>query len=499
VPIDTLHKAGQSLLHTPPLSLRVKLMLWTVTIFLIVQASLALVLQLYQSTSINSTFNDRLEMRAERVAAAITASKAPITDQLLGKLFYDNQSSIPFDEVVSVLFNERGERIAITTKLSEGIPEQILSRVAPATDTEFLTTHSDVLGPPGAPPVAVRAIIKTILSNSGEPLKLVIIRNDELASNMLVQLLSLVFVTIGIGVFATAIASYVIAGIAVRPIHAMTDAIRRISPESIGTQVDLPRASSEMTELQSELELARQRIHYAFQSQERFMSNVSHELKTPLAVMLAEAQLVKLDPARPELRSFVHSVSEEAIRLGQMVDSFLLLTRARHGKREIPNVERCLVRDVLLDSYEACRPMAAQLGVRLEVLLPEGDDVDAGVGGNCDLLRTVFNNLTRNALRFTPRGALVSMLATVQGNHIHATVRDQGKGIAPELLPKIFDRFAQAKEEEQRGRGHGLGLEIALGIVELHGGSIEVRNLPDQGAEFTVILPLHDNACPVRI
>lgn len=122
--------------------------------------------------------------------------------------------------------------------------------------------------------------------------------------------------------------------------------------------------------------------------------------------------------------------------------------------------------------------------------LPDGEDLDVAVLGNCDLLRTVIDNLVRNAIRFTPKDGVVMVSAAVRDDRLTINVRDVGPGIPAELLPRIFDRFSQSKDELRRGRGHGLGLEIAMGITELHGGTIVARNVETGGCEFEVVLPV---------
>ncbi|MEK6701891.1 MAG: HAMP domain-containing sensor histidine kinase [Planctomycetota bacterium] len=495
MPEPPQNQGGFSLSQLPPLSLRLRLTLWTVAIFVILQTSLALVFELYRTESINSMFNGHLHAHAMRIVRAIEDDKEPVSDLRLAAISAQEFGVSPSRAVVD-LFSDAGVRVATSASPASEVPPGLSRRVRVARSVEFFSGSSDQFLGPDAQSSAARGVLVPV-ARTGDPLRvLAVVAADDVAHSMLEILTRFVLTSIAVGVVSSSIATYLIAGIAVHPINAVTRAVRRISPESIGDHVDVPIASSEMAELQDELELARQRIESGFVRQERFMSNVSHEIKTPIAVMLAEAQTIKLDKAAPEIRDFVKSVSEEALRLGRMVDSFLLLTRVRHGKKQIPGAESCLIREVLMDSFDSCRPMATQFGVRLDVRLPEASDVDTSLQGNCDLLRTVFDNLLRNAIRFSPRGGMVSLSAEIQRGHLHASIRDQGKGISPELLPRVFNRFAQAKEEEHRGRGHGLGLEIALGIAELHGGSIVVRNLPDAGAEFTVILPLATHQAP---
>src|SRR5207248_616810 len=120
------------------------------------------------------------------------------------------------------------------------------------------------------------------------------------------------------------------------------------------------------------------------------------------------------------VRSFVQSATDELEKLGRTVDSFLLLTRVRHGKARLPASELCHARDIMVDSYESCKPMAAQYGVRILLRLPEAD---APIMGNCDLLRTVLDNLIRNAIRFSPKGELVEVIGRTTPDRLTISVR----------------------------------------------------------------------------
>ena len=93
-------------------------------------------------------------------------------------------------------------------------------------------------------------------------------------------------------------------------------------------------------------------------------------------------------------------------------------------------------------------------------------------------------------MTFSPKGAVVEISSAVEDKRLIMRVRDVGPGIPDDLLPRIFDRFAQSTDEQRRGRGHGLGLEIAMGITEMHGGTITVVNRADGGCEFSVSLPV---------
>lgn len=482
-------------------SLRLKLTLWTMIIFVVLQLSLGFVFLLYLSEAINRVFDDQVGQRARAIASAVRDRLPNITDTELAAIA-DEPYFLRENTVVAIFEQRQTEPprvLAATKSLTDEWPSELLGQLAIVRNSENFRAMVGIPGVGLEQASVARGAAIGMSDPRGHRYVLAVFVNDDHAQRMLSLASQVLLLTIPIGIIATGIATYVISGIAVRPIYAVTRAARSLSPESIGERMNVPVVSSEMAALNKELELARQRIETGFRAQERFMSNISHEIKTPIAVILAEAQSLKTDGLPQQVREFIHSAAEEAGKLGRTVDSFLLLTRVRHGKAEIPQSETCLIRDVLLDSYQGCRPMAVMHGVRLELVLPDDDGIDGAVMGNCDLLRTIFDNLIRNGIRFSPRDSVVSIVAATDNDpvtgerRISISVRDRGPGIPAELLPRIFDRFSQSKEEERRGRGHGLGLEIAQGIAELHGGRITVSNVTENGggAEFRVWLPLH--------
>ena len=472
-------------------SLRFRLTLWMLLIFLVVQLSLALVFELYQSRSINNYVNQRAADRIEQLARLVVGSipeNGPSDSELRSQA--SNQGLTPSDQFILDVVDENGQVLASTHRPGITLPLDALATATRSGRTSFSA------GPPDRLNTALaRITIVPATTTDGHRYFVVAAMNDEQAQELLGLMSRVILLSIPIGLIATAVSAYIIAGIAVRPLSDIRAAASLLSPESISKHLPASPASEEVAAVQRELELARQRIEIGFMAQERFMSNVSHELKTPIATLLTEAQVLKADKASTEVREFVRSVTEELDKLGRTVDSFLLLTRVRHGKALVPAAETCYVRDVLVDSYASCISTATQYGVRVDLQIPENEHANAAVVGNCDLLRIIFDNIIRNAIRFSPEKSVIMVRAWVSESEVHISVRDRGPGIPPALLPRVFDRFAQSTDEERRGRGHGLGLEIALGIAELHAGTIHVRNCDDGGCEFTIKLPLADGSC----
>jgi signal transduction histidine kinase len=346
-------------------------------------------------------------------------------------------------------------------------------------------------------PTMYRTALQSFAAGDGQRYLLLTASSDQYAQELIQRVTHALAIATPIGIVAAAAAGWAIAGIAITPLRELRSIAQRLSPESIGQRVEVSAHDVEITRLERDLESARERIAQALRAHERFMSNVSHELKTPIAVVLTEAQAISLGDASPDVREFVESVQEEMHRLGRLVDSFLMLTRVREG-RDQTVARRCMVNDLLLESIDHCRAMARQYGVALRLrLLEDESDVDLQIRGDPELLRTMLDNLVRNAIRFSPGGANVAVDAARENAHVNIRVTDDGPGIPEPMLARVFDRFAQAPSEERRGRGHGLGLEIAQGVAELHGGHITARNRVEGGCEFIIMLPASEPT-PIR-
>lgn len=472
------------------ISLRGKLTLWMVAIFTIIQLSFSLVLQLYHTQSVQRMFNERLATRTTLAADRLRPLLPSVSDETLLTFVREQSQTVPGTDLSMYLYDERGGLIAGSRRPALPITPDVLAATARSPVPVPLMVPGIDIGMGDQPDVPLRGAARFIKGSDDRQYLFVLLSRDVQAQEIVALMRRAILAFIPIGIFAAGISAYLIAGIAIRPYTAIANAAKKLSPESIRTRVEMPTQGSEVQAVREELEQARKRIEAGFAAQERFMSNVSHELKTPIATILTEAQILRADSEPARIRDFVRSLREELEKLAQTIDSFLLLTRVRDGKAKVPASAVCYMRDVLLEAYAASAPFARQYNVRIDLRLPDENDTEVAVIGNCDLLRVIFDNIIRNAIRFSMAESLVTVRCWVEGAVVHTSVRDRGSGIPEELLPRIFDRFSQASEEQRRGRGHGLGLEIALGIAELHGGSITVRNCDDAGCEFVVRLPL---------
>lgn len=227
----------------------------------------------------------------------------------------------------------------------------------------------------------------------------------------------------------------------------------------------------------------------AARAKSEFIYGVSHELKTPLTAIQASLELAnEADSIAPADRDKLIKVSyEESVRLSQMVAELLDLARIEAGITEFKH-EQVQMRDLFDSLHSLHVPLAERKNISLRWDI---SDYLADLTGDARLLRQAMVNIVGNALKYTKNGGEVSLTARLEGSELVTRVRDTGIGIAPEDLPKVFEKFFRAKSAEQSTiQGTGLGLPMARYIVEKHRGRIELSSELGVGTEFRVYLPV---------
>lgn len=300
-------------------------------------------------------------------------------------------------------------------------------------------------------------------------------------------------VSIGLaGLLAGAVASWLLARRALAPIGTIAAEARELSAASLSRRLTVPPGDDELAELTGTLNDMLERLDAAFQAQERFLANAAHELKTPVAIVLGEAQVLNQRDRTPEeYDRFVADVADEMRRFGQIVNSMLILARADAGL-PLAAVEIVSMNEVVMEAVARCQTPASRREVRLvpTLVLPESDEPEPLVEGDAELLRSAVVNLIRNAIGYSPADAAVEIRLELEPPAVRIHVRDHGPGVSEEIRDRLFDRFCSLPGPDDPLKSVGLGLSIARGVAELHQGSLDFRNLPDGGAVFTLEIPL---------
>ena len=226
----------------------------------------------------------------------------------------------------------------------------------------------------------------------------------------------------------------------------------------------------------------------AVRMKDDFLATISHELRTPLNAVLGWARMLSSGQVPPHRVDHAVTVIERnAQSQARLVEELLDLSRIERGQLRL-HVEPVDAGGVVLGALEAVRPAAEARGVELITAIEPNA---RWVSADGDRLRQMTWNLLSNAVKFTPAGGRVTLSLAPVGPAIRLVVTDTGRGIRPEFLSRVFERFSQADDPETRGiRGLGIGLAIVRELVEAHGGTIEASSQGEGlGARFAITLP----------
>lgn len=460
-----------------------------VAIFSLILGVTGVIFWFYQSTAMEKVFRDRLRDMAERVVAEVAPQLPGVTPAELRDAAERGATVASPHRLVVDVFDATGMH-AVSGRPPIVDPSTLdISGVLATGEPVFINPPSSVLAGVGGEALPARGVLIPTLGGDLNSYVVFLATTDQYAREQVALLRDVLLIAGVVGAAAAAVSAWFIAGIAVSPFERLQRMARQLGPESLDRSIEMSGSNTEVAELAGQLDDARQRIQEAFAAQERFLSNVSHEIKTPIAVLLTEAETLDLRGTPPAVSDFVASAREEMHRLGRLVESFLTLTRIKDGHASIRGVPYA-ANDLVMDSVEHCAVMAEQNKVWLKPDLFADDGwIDTAVSGEPELLRTMLDNLILNAIRFSPSDGRVQIRLERAGDWVRVSVRDEGPGIPAHRLETIFDRFSQGADEQRRGRGHGLGLAIAQGIAELHGGAIAAANRNGAGCEFIVSLP----------
>jgi two-component system sensor histidine kinase BaeS len=267
----------------------------------------------------------------------------------------------------------------------------------------------------------------------------------------------------------------------VRPLRALT----RAAQQPIGQQHAVSvRAHDEIGHLARALSDLNERRQRAEQQRTQLVADVAHELRTPLTVIRSRIEAAE-DGLTPLDRDLLHVLRDETLLLHHIIDDLRDLVAADSGTLRI-YPEATWIDNTLQQVVEAHRYAAENDGIRLHYI----PGTDAALLLDPVRLRQLIGNLVTNAIRYTPRPGDVTITSALTDETLTITVTDTGVGIAPDDLPKIFDRFWRADASRNRDTGgSGLGLTIARKITETHGGRLTVTSRVGVGSTFTVEIP----------
>lgn len=306
------------------------------------------------------------------------------------------------------------------------------------------------------------------------------------------ELLLLILIVVGvIAISGSAVVGWMTAGTALRPIGEITESALQIThTDDLSRRIPFYGShTDEVGKLTTAFNETLERLDNLFETQRRFLADVSHELRTPLTAIRGNIDLIRRMGEADEIS--LDAITSEVDRMTRMVRDLLILVQAETGK--LPLAKDVVELDtLLLEVFHQAKILAKEkIHVRL------GQEDQARVIGDRDRLKQVLLNLVANAIEHTLRGGTITMGLECDGKYCRLSVKDSGKGIPPEDLPYIFERFYRGEPSRKHtgSVGAGLGLSIAYWITRIHDGRIEVDSEPGKGTTFTVLLPLASDPC----
>jgi two-component system OmpR family sensor kinase len=289
---------------------------------------------------------------------------------------------------------------------------------------------------------------------------------------------------IGLGVWLFGLlGGWWLSGRAIRPIRTISQTAARIAEGNLEERIDIREMDTELGELSQVLNQTFERLHAAFERQRQFTADASHELRTPITILLSEThRLLKRERTPEEYREALETCEATAQRMRRLVESLLLLARQENLPAAVSAHASCDLSSVLKDAADHLAPLAREKGFRIDTALtPTPCRADA------ETLSLLATNLIANALQ---HGGNVTVSCAPQGQQAVFSVEDDGPGIAEADQPHVFERFYRADQARTGSSGHsGLGLAIAKAIVDNHGGTLTLRSSPGKGTCFEVHLP----------
>ena len=271
-----------------------------------------------------------------------------------------------------------------------------------------------------------------------------------------------------------------------RPIDNITETTKRITANNLSERLPLQGSDDDLDRLAMTVNQMFERLEESFQTLSRFTADAAHELRTPIAALKGETEVL-LSRTR-SLEDYQEALTYNLERLDfltKLVNDLLVLSQADEGKASF-KIESLNFFELLKELYEAFNIVAGQKKISFTFSAAE----EVLINGDRIKLKQLFSNLIDNAIKYTPDRGSISLIMQPGKDQVTVILKDTGIGIPSDDLPHIFDRFYRVDTSRSRlSGGIGLGLSICQWIVKAHQGTIEIKSMPQKGTTFTVTLP----------
>jgi two-component system OmpR family sensor kinase len=439
-------------------SLRVRLLLWYAAILMLVIGMVGVAVCLVTWRSRLATVDAELHARAVAVSTSV--------ERRAGGTF---DVELPSD--ATAYFQESLTRPYYAVWGDDG---QLIDR----TDPDVTAS-----GPPAPRPRTRGSHREVVISSRG--LTVLVGRDVGDVRRELWSLAGTIAMVALAGMAASLGGAWFLAGRALAPVERINETARRMVEGDLSAQIAIERTDTELGQVASALNLAFDRLRESVERQRRFTADASHELRTPVATMMAELEWALLrDRSTGDYKESLETCHRAGARMQSLIEGLLKLARADSGELLVRQVPVRL--DALVDeAADLLRPFAERRHVTLRA-----SSSAQTIVGDPDRLRELLSNLLFNGVAYNRPNGLVLADVHHAGASVVLSVRDTGIGIDPDDLPHVFDRFYRGElAREREPAGAGLGLALVHWIVAAHGGTITCTSEPGSWTEFVVRFP----------
>jgi two-component system, OmpR family, heavy metal sensor histidine kinase CusS len=371
------------------------------------------------------------------------------------------------------LLDSRGQIITETPGMAQLLPLNVFPQ--PQQSTSLAPTNYRT----GA---KLFSLVVATGESAGQPYTIQIAQDRSADDQFMKNFGALVALVVACSVVVSVLLSVNVARRGLRPLTEMTATVTRITPTHLNERIAPERWPPELQPLARAFDQMLDRLEESFTRLSQFSADLAHELRTPLANILGSAQVaLTRDRTSAEYREVLETAASECERLSHIVENLLFLARTDAAREEIERKP--------FDARAAAEKIAAFYRAAAEdrdvAIQCSGE---GKINGDSLLFSRAISNLIENALRFTPDGGKITVTIAPDNGCIEVAVKDNGRGIEAEHLPRVFDRFYRA-EASRSSDGAGLGLALVKSIVDLHGGSVRIDSAPGQGTTVIISFP----------
>lgn len=288
-----------------------------------------------------------------------------------------------------------------------------------------------------------------------------------------------------IGILLSVLAGYIISRRMLNPIDKITRAAQSISISDLKSRIDVGKADDEITRLELTFNEMIGRLQLSFEKQNQFVSDASHELKTPISIIQGYINLMDRwgKDDRDTLQECIYAIKKETENMRELIGRLLFLASGDSDSIVLQK-EEILIRDLLAEICSECELIAPRHRFLYQV---QGNIV---INADWKMLKQMLRALLDNSIKFTPEEGMIQITAEEQEGQLKLIVTDTGIGIPQKDWESIFTRFYRVdKARGKESGGSGLGLAIVKWIVDAHGGQITAESTPGQGSKFIIYLP----------